>query len=66
VKSTIHSLVKFPDKTPLNTENTLRKMKDRNVKQVLLWVLVGGKSGNGEDEGGQTWSMYFIYMHENC
>jgi hypothetical protein len=32
--------VKYHSKTPLNNEHTLKEMKDRNAKQVVLGVVL--------------------------
>jgi hypothetical protein len=37
-------------------------MKGMKVKQVLSREVT---SGRGKSEGGQIWSMYFVFVYEN-
>jgi hypothetical protein len=57
--------VKHNREYPLKNEYTLFEVKSRNLKQVLLRVLLGGEIVNEEGKGGWVWSIYIIYLNQN-
>jgi hypothetical protein len=57
--------VKYHREYPLKNEYTLFEVKARNLKQVLLEVLLGGETVNEEGKGGWIRSIYILYLNRN-
>jgi hypothetical protein len=60
-------MCEIPQQNPLEQSIYTLKNEDQEGKTgpVSGWVPVDKGRVSGEGEGGQIWSMYFVYLHEN-